>query len=139
MKTQGLGHNAEGSIVRRSKVAQQRRQKIASEFRGRLERELAATGNTTLGQEVLIAMATSLWCELSEGNAAFLRGTATPQALARLAHSRSQLLRTMKSLGLIVATDEEPELQDRVPSVAEYIATFNQQRGSKARPELADK
>jgi len=120
MNNNVLRRSGPASVTKYSQAAQARRSAIADEFRKRLQSELAANGNTTLGQEVLVAMAVSQWVELSQGNAAFLRGTATPQTLARMGLLRSQLLRTMRALGLVNSATDPQDGPDGPTGAAKY-------------------
>lgn len=110
------------TVIGNRRESEARRERVAAEFRARLLRELAPEVAASAAGSALVDAAVGAHVEISETNARFLRGRATPAALSRLNLVRSQLLRTLRALGLLAAISGDPS--DPMESPSEPLSSW---------------
>jgi hypothetical protein len=123
LKTSALARTQKSEAVMRVKrEAQERRQRIASDFKARLLLELGP-GELPASRASLVEAAVSAHVQMVELSSQFLRINATPRAVQQLTICRGQLQRALRALGLVArADDPEP------PPVGDLLAPYRAAR-----------
>jgi len=102
------------TVTKSNRTTQERRARLAAEFRARLVAELAPGGSAA--RDSLVDNAVSCYVEIAELTSRFLRARAGASDMERCSRARSTLVRTLAVLGVTPKSASEanvsPKLDD---------------------------